>query len=81
MNRIIFFIDGFNLYHALDNNSSYHKYKWLDFVKLVKCYVTKQDKIESIYYFTALATWSKNKMRKHKILIKALELTNINIVW
>ncbi|MBC8183198.1 NYN domain-containing protein [candidate division KSB1 bacterium] len=81
MNRIAFFFDGFNLFHALDNNHSYHKYKWLDLVKLSSCFVTKKDKIENIYYFTALATWSQSKMKKHKTYIKALELKNIKTIY
>jgi len=81
MNRIAFFIDGFNLFHALDNNHLYHKYKWLDLNKLSNCFVTKKDKIENIYYFTALATWSQSKMKKHKTYLKALELKNIKTIY
>lgn len=81
MNRITFFVDGFNLFHALDNNPFYHKYKWLNLTKLSNCFVTKKNKIENIYYFTALATWSQSKMKKHKKYIKALELNNINVIY
>ena len=81
MNRIAFFIDGFNLFHALDNNPLYHKYKWLDLTKLSNCFVTKKDKTENIYYFTALATWSQSKMKKHKKYIKVLELNNVNVIY
>ena len=81
MNRIAFFVDGFNLFHALDNNPLYHKYKWLDLTKLCNCFVTKKDKTESIYYFTALATWSQSKMKKHKKYIKALVLNNVNVIY
>ena len=28
--RSMFFVDGFNLYHALDSETRYHKYKWLN---------------------------------------------------
>jgi len=31
MKRIIFLIDGFNVYHALDDELKYHKYKLLDY--------------------------------------------------
>jgi hypothetical protein len=35
MDRIVFFIDGFNLYHALiANNHKYAAYKWLNLEKL-----------------------------------------------
>lgn len=33
MGRVSFFVDGFNIYHALHTNSYYHKYKWLDLRK------------------------------------------------
>jgi hypothetical protein len=26
----MFFIDGFNLYHSMDNDPSFRKYKWLN---------------------------------------------------
>ncbi len=81
MNRVIFFVDGFNLYHALVHNRRYHKYKWLDLTRLARCYVTKEDIIEEIYYFTALTTWSPDKMRRHKILIRALQGAGVNVVY
>lgn len=80
MNRIIFFIDGFNLYHALDGNISYHKYKWLNLAKLSKCFITKKDKIVDIFYFTAYTTWNPSKMVRHKNFVKALQLVGIKIV-
>jgi uncharacterized LabA/DUF88 family protein len=81
MRRVIFFIDGFNLYHALDHNPNFHKYKWLNLSKLAKCYVKRKDKIVDIYYFTALATWSQSKVKKHKTYIKALELEGVKVVY
>jgi uncharacterized LabA/DUF88 family protein len=81
MRRIIFFIDGFNVYHALNDNLQYHKYKWLDFSKLAKCYVTKQDVIADIFYFTAYADWDPPKRARHQILIQALRLKKINIIF
>jgi hypothetical protein len=44
-NRVIFFIDGFNLYHALDVNLNYHKYKWLDLSKLASLFLTRREKV------------------------------------
>lgn len=81
MNRITFFIDGFNLYHSLANNQQYRKYKWLNLYKLAEKFITKNDKIENIYYFTALATWDLNKVQRHKIYVKALESQNIKVVY
>ena len=64
--HVIFFIDGFNLYHALANKRFY-RYKWLDLSGLAEKFITKKDRIEDIYYFTALATWSAEKVRRHKL--------------
>jgi hypothetical protein len=48
MKRIIFLIDGFNVYHALDSEPKYHKYKWLDYSALAKCFVSPKDPIVDI---------------------------------
>ena len=31
MMRIAVFIDGFNVYHALQEKPQWHRYKWLDY--------------------------------------------------
>ena len=81
MEKVIFFIDGFNLYHALDDNKKFYRYKWLDLSSLVQKFITKNDKIEEIYYFTALAIWSPDKMKRHKAFIKAQELSGTKIIY
>lgn len=81
MNRIIFFIDGFNLYHSLNDNPIHHKYKWLDLHKLCECFIKKEDAIQDIYYFTALAKWLPEKVKRHQNYIKALFLKNIKIIY
>jgi uncharacterized LabA/DUF88 family protein len=80
MRRTILFIDGFNLYHALNNVKRYHRYKWLDFAKLAQCYVSGKDIIEDIYYFTALANWSPSKMQRHKVLLRAQKAFGVKVV-
>lgn len=81
MSRTVFFIDGFNLYHAIDNRREFHKFKWLDLSNLAKCFVRKTDSIEDTYYFTALASWAPDKVKRHKIYIKALQIQNVKIIY
>ncbi len=81
MERVVFFIDGFNLYHSIDETSAYHKYKWLNLKKLAHCFVRPDEIINKIYYFTALAMWDVNKVNKHKKLIKALELEGVKPIY
>jgi hypothetical protein len=59
MARVSVFIDGFNVYHALENNPAYRKYKWLDYAALARCYIGGRDVLEKIYLFTAFAMWVK----------------------
>jgi uncharacterized LabA/DUF88 family protein len=80
MEKVIFFIDGFNLYHALDNKRFY-RYKWIDLSSLAKKFISKNDSIEEIYYFTALAIWSPDKVERHKAFIKAQEINGTKIIY
>lgn len=80
MKRVIFFIDGFNIYHAI-NNKRLAKYKWLDYSKLANNLISQNvQKVTDIYFFTALAHWNKNKVRRHSVYINALKKYNIKII-
>lgn len=83
--RVIFLVDGFNLYHALDSMSSkrsvFKTYKWLDLRALCSKFTTSNQIIEGIFYFTALAPWSPTKRIRHEIYISALESTGVRTVY
>ncbi|MGD9158956.1 MAG: NYN domain-containing protein [Desulfobacteraceae bacterium] len=81
MEKVIFLIDGFNLYHAIMENNKFNKYRWINLSALAEKFITKNDRIVDIYYFTALATWSVDKVKRHKVFIKAQELYGIKIVY
>ena len=80
MERVVAFIDGFNLYHSLVENPSYRKYKWLNLRTLIETYVPTKN-LREIHYFTALTTWNLQKMVRHKTLIKVLESTDVTVVY
>ena len=78
--RIITFIDGFNLYHAIDSLHQNHL-KWLDLWSLSEAFSKPStEKVEVVYYFTALATWLPDCMKRHKTYIEALESRNVTTV-
>lgn len=81
MAKVVVFVDGFNLYHALAENPKYRTYKWLNLRKLASLYVHGQDTLEDVLYFTTLATWDMAKAMRHKLYIKALESENISIIY
>ena len=81
MNRVSFFIDGFNVFHSLDSEKFYHKYKWLDLSSLAKCFVSSKDTVVDIYYFTSYAEWEPAKKARHQLLIRALTMKGVKIVF
>ena len=81
MNRIAFFVDGFNLYHSLDSKPCYYKYKWLNLNKLAHCFVTSHDKVDKVLYFTTYATWNQVKLVKHQVYVKALQSVGVEVVF
>jgi uncharacterized LabA/DUF88 family protein len=85
--RVSFFIDGFNVYHSLNDprNSNrtpkYRKYLWLDYSKFLARHIGKQDKIADIFYFSAYAHFrSQRSVRTHQLLVSAWESTGVTAV-
>jgi len=81
MRRTAFFIDGFNLYHSLREQSKYHKFKWLDLNKLSKAFISSNDSLVDVFYFTAYAKWNPQKEAKHKIYINALRAVGVKPIF
>ena len=81
MRKIISFVDGFNLYHSLDENPPLHKYKWLNLRALSEQFLTASETLVDVYYFTAYFTWRSASYNRHKIYVKALQSENINVVF
>ena len=78
--RVIAFIDGFNLYHAIHDLGQNHL-KWLDLSKLVRHFAPSPDyKIKDIFYFSAFATWRKKAVQRHRKYVKALNAKNVTTV-
>ncbi len=92
MSHYCFYVDGYNVYHALNDDCfpyknkphtpdyRYRKYKWLNYNKLALSIIGPQDTIENIYYFTAFAKWRPGSFRRHKKYIKALRAEGVKVV-
>lgn len=79
--KVAVYVDGFNLYHALDNLSKPH-FKWLDLKSLAEKFIDHQNEvIEKLYYFSAVATFMKaDVVQRHKTYIEALLTKGIEFV-
>lgn len=74
--RKMFFIDGFNLYHAIKRASvadpAFVNTKWLDLEKLCSFFIdTNIETLAGIKYFTTLS-WKSSSLAKQKVYISAL---------
>jgi uncharacterized LabA/DUF88 family protein len=76
--RVISFIDGFNLYHAISTLRR-PELKWTDLRALSKVFLkSHSEELVSVYYFSAYAEHvSEAKQKCQKDYIKALELKSV----
>lgn len=52
--RVIFYIDGFNFYFGLkDGGQRWQKYYWIDIVKLCECFLSEDEELVTVNYYTA----------------------------
>ena len=79
MSRYCIYIDGFNVYYALQEKP-YKKYKWLNYRKLAESVIGKNDRIMGIFYFTAVVRWKQDNTIRHKNYIKALRWARVDII-
>lgn len=78
MRRVIVYIDGFNLYHAIDRlNEPW--LKWLDLRALSQDLLRSDEVLTGVKYFSAYATWRPSH-RKHRLYVDALQSTGVEVV-
>jgi len=94
MDRVVFFVDGFNLYYSLiaASKADHAKgnYKWLDLKKyLLQFLDPTKEQHEAIYYFSAYYPWKTSqrlikdpkKEARHRLFVKAIEASGIISVF
>jgi len=95
MARYCFYIDGFNVYHALNDPCEYpskqsktrenryypyRKYKWVNYRKLAESFMRSKDTIEGIFYFSTFVLWKPDSVMRHKIYLKALRWAKVEFI-
>lgn len=79
MIRIRAYLDGYNLYHAIDRLND-NQLKWVDLWKLSNQFVPSADaQLVGVVYFSAYAKWRPDKMRRHKAYVSALQATGTSV--
>lgn len=78
--RVIAFIDGFNLHHALEKCQTHNVESEIDIRRLIQFFLTKQCELVDVYYFTASPWWSERKLQQYHQRIRSLKAQDIKIV-
>jgi hypothetical protein len=79
MVRVACYVDGFNLYHAIDDIGR-DDLKWLNLRALAQLYVKPVDQLVSVTYFTAKLNWNRTKRMRHLQYMAALRTYGVEIV-
>ncbi len=71
------FVDGFNLYHAVDRLGHDHL-KWLDLWRLVEAFAPAPAfELSGVIYCSAYATWKPDRYARHREYVRALDSVGV----
>ncbi len=76
MSKVIVYIDGFNLYHAIDDLND-NTLKWLNLWALSESFLSPNQNLIAVKYFSAYPTWRPAAYKRHRTYISALESTGV----
>jgi uncharacterized LabA/DUF88 family protein len=77
--RVGCYIDGFNLYHAVDALRD-NTLKWTNLRTLAESYLREGELLERVVFFTALNTWDMAKRGRHVNFVKAQQSQGVEVV-
>lgn len=81
MNRVIAYVDGFNLYFGL-RSKGWKRYYWIDVPVLIRNLLKFNQELVMVKYFTARVIESPEKEKRQSTYIEALEtLSNLEIFY
>lgn len=76
--KVICYVDGFNLYHAIDDLRS-PRLKAVNIWALAESLLLEGESLEGVEYFSAYATWLPKAYRRHQIYVRALRRVGVNV--
>lgn len=79
MKRTIVYVDGFNLYHAI-NDLNDDSLKWLCLRRLSESILRDDESLVKVKYFSAYATWMPDRFLRHKAYVAALRQEGIEFI-
>lgn len=83
--RVACFVDGFNLYHAIDElrdsrNKPMNYLKWVNLWALAEKLIRPtHEEVVAVSYFSARATWLPDSVARHDLYLAALQTAGVNL--
>jgi hypothetical protein len=78
--RAAFYVDGFNLYHSLDDMKQPHL-KWLNLATLARLLVAgRPEEVVRVVFCTATRTDDPGRMLRHRAYLKALDSVGVTLL-
>ena len=78
MTQVIVYIDGFNLYHAIDDLGD-PRLKWLNLWSLSESLLRNGETLRAVKYFSAYQTRKASAYAKHRTYVRALEHVGVTV--
>lgn len=78
MKKVIVYIDGFNIYHAI-HDLGQPKLKWLNLWSLSESFLRQGEQLVGVKYFSAYQTKRADAYQRHRIYVKALVATGVTV--
>ena len=79
MKSVIVYVDGFNLYHALDELRD-DSLKWLCLRRLAESILRPDERLAEVKYFSAFATWIPEALVRHRTYVAALQAEGVTFI-
>lgn len=80
MERVILYVDGFNLYFGI-KSAGFTYCRWLDVKKLGLSLLIRNQKLVETKYFTSRVSNNPDKQKRQTTYIEALETTGVKIYY
>lgn len=76
--KVCIYIDGFNLYHAIDGLKQPHL-KWFNLAALGSRLLRANEILSKVHYFTTVVDWNVGKAERHETYIAALKAKGVTV--
>jgi len=77
--KVIAYIDGFNIYHAMDTlkNKGKLTHTYVNLWALLESEIKPEEELVAVKYFSAYSTWIPKRLRRHERYVEELKQVGV----